>query len=113
MSAASPLRLTPDEHARGWCEYLCPDHGTLVVANANCVVWCRCGRRAQRSLNGTPWKVRDSPQSQNRVQKPLQREGSVSRSGALTPRTPRFDRERSSTSREPPAGLRAKGPGSR
>ena len=40
------MTLTPEETARGWVEFFCPDHGFLVATTPSAVVSCKCGKRA-------------------------------------------------------------------
>jgi len=78
---AARLALTASEVERGWVEFVCPEHGALVVAAPSCTVRCRCGRQARRSLNGTALKSRDIERLQKSVQRSLQTKGSISDNG--------------------------------
>jgi hypothetical protein len=53
------LHASAADAARGWVEFRCREHGVLVVTTPAASVVCRCGRRAQRTLNGTVLTSRD------------------------------------------------------
>jgi hypothetical protein len=78
---AKPLTLTARDLERGWIEHTCPKCGVLVLAPTACVVTCRCGRKARRTLNGAILDSRDIRRLQKKAQESLQTTGSVSQNG--------------------------------
>lgn len=47
------VNATALEVEAGYLEFACPKHGVHLVGLPGLGVWCRCGRRAKPSLNGT------------------------------------------------------------